>query len=83
MEVMSSNHVSALVSFAAAGGGIAFYGALSISTLLKTRTLVAIPLKDREMHERHLEVVTLAGRSPPDAGRAFVRFLTEAVRKAA
>ncbi|MCT9810968.1 LysR family transcriptional regulator [Acidovorax sp. Be4] len=84
VEVMSSNHASALVSFVAAGGGgIAFYGELSIPTLLKTGTLVAIPLKDREMHERHLEVVTLAGRSPPDAGRAFVRFLTEAIKAAA
>jgi len=84
VQAMSSNHANALVSFAAAGGGsIAFYGALSIRTLLKTRALVAIPLKDREMNERHLEVETLAGRSLPDAGRAFVRFLTEAIEETA
>lgn len=84
VQAMSSNHANALVSFAAAGGGsIAFYGELSIRTLLKTRALVAIPLKDREMNERHLEVETLAGRSLPDAGRAFVRFLTEAIEETA
>ncbi|MDH6165970.1 DNA-binding transcriptional LysR family regulator [Variovorax boronicumulans] len=83
VQAMSSNHANALVSFAAAGGGsIAFYGALSIRTLLKTRALVAIPLKDREMNERYLEVETLAGRSLPEAGKAFVRFLTEAIEEA-
>ena len=84
VQAMSSNHANALVSFAAAGGGsIAFYGELSIRTLLKTRALVAIPLKDREMNERYLEVETLAGRSLPEAGKAFVRFLTEAIEETA
>lgn len=82
-QAMTSNHANALVSFAAAGGGgIAFYGALSIRTQLQSKALVAIPLKDREMNERHLEVQTLAGRSLPDAGKAFVQFLTDAIRAA-
>ncbi|KQX29461.1 LysR family transcriptional regulator [Variovorax sp. Root434] len=79
-QAMSSNHASALLSFAAAGGSIAFYGALSMRTLLRSKALVAIPLKDREMNERHLEIETMAGRSLPDAGKAFVRFLVEAVK---
>ena len=84
VQAMSSNHANALVSFAAAGGGsIAFYGELSIRTLLKTKALVAIPLKDREMNERHLEVQTLAGRSLPDAGKTFVQFLTDAIKATA
>ncbi|SEF34757.1 LysR family transcriptional regulator [Variovorax sp. NFACC27] len=78
---MSSNHANSLLSFAAAGGGsIAFYGPLSIRTLLQSKALVAIPLKDREMHERHLAIETMAGRSLPDAARAFVRFLVDAVK---
>ena len=84
MQAMSSNHANALVSFAAAGGGgIAFYGELSIRTQLKSKALVAIALKDREMNERHLEVETLAGRSLPDAGKAFVQFLTDAIKASA
>ncbi|MBT2335695.1 LysR family transcriptional regulator [Variovorax paradoxus] len=84
VQAMSSNHANALVSFAAAGGGsIAFYGELSIRTQLASKALVAIPLKDREMNERHLEVETLAGRSLPDAGKAFVRFLTDAIKATA
>lgn len=78
---MSSNHADALVSFAAAGGGgIAFYGELSIRTRLVSSGLVAIPLRDREMNERYLEVETLAGRPLPEAGRAFVQYLTEAIK---
>ncbi|MBB3643256.1 MULTISPECIES: LysR family transcriptional regulator [Variovorax] len=78
---MSSNHANALLSFAAAGGGsIAFYGPLSIRALLQSKALVAIPLKDREMHERHLAIETMAGRSLSDAGKAFVRFLVDAVK---
>lgn len=80
-QAMSSNHANALLSFAAAGGGsIAFYGALSMRTLLQSKSLVAIALKDREMNERHLEIETMAGRPLPDAGKAFVRFLVEAVK---
>jgi len=78
---MSSNHADALVSFAAAAREcIAFYGELSMRTRLLAKTLVAIPLRDREMNERYLEVETLAGRSLPDAGKGFVQFLTDAIR---
>jgi DNA-binding transcriptional LysR family regulator len=79
-QAMSSNHANALLSFAAAGGGIAFYGALSIRTLLQSKALVAIPLKDREMNARHLEIETMAGRSLPDASKAFVRYLVDAIK---
>jgi DNA-binding transcriptional LysR family regulator len=80
-QAMSSNHANALLSFAAAGGGsIAFYGPLSIRTLLQSKALVALPVKDREMNERHLEIETMAGRSLPDAAKAFVRHLVEAVK---
>jgi DNA-binding transcriptional LysR family regulator len=78
---MSSNHADALVSFAgAARECIAFYGELSIRTRLLARTLVAVPLRDREMNERFLEVETLAGRALSDAAKGFVRFLIEAIR---
>jgi len=81
VQAMSSNHASALLSFAAAGGDcIAFYGALSMKPLLQSKALVVIPLKDREMNERHLAIETMAGRSLPDAGKAFVRFLVDAVK---
>ena len=79
---LTSNQADALVNFvAAARGSIAFYGELSLRTRLLAKSLVAIPLRDREMNERYLEVQTLAGRSLPDAGRAFVQFLIDAIRE--
>jgi len=41
---------------------------------------VAVPLRDREMNERYLEVETLAGRALSDAAKGFVHFLTEAIQ---
>jgi DNA-binding transcriptional LysR family regulator len=80
---LTSNQADALVSFAAAAtGAIAFYGELSIRTRLASQSLVAIPLRDREMNERYLEVETLAGRALPAAGRAFVQLLTEEIKAA-
>ncbi len=75
---LSSNHADSLVSYAAAApDSITFYGELSVRNRLLSGTLVAIPLRDREMNERYLEVETLAGRALPTAGKAFVQFLIE------
>ncbi|MFT4190938.1 MAG: LysR family transcriptional regulator [Comamonas sp.] len=79
--VVVSNHADTLVNFAAASvGGVAFYGELSIRSRLASHALVALPLRDREMNERHLEVQTLAGRNLHEAGRAFVQYLVDAIR---
>ncbi|KAF1019420.1 MAG: HTH-type transcriptional regulator GltC [Paracidovorax wautersii] len=70
---LQSNHADALVSYAAASqAGIAFYGELSMRARLDTGAVVGIPLRDREMNERYLEVQTMAGRNLSEAGRAFV-----------
>ncbi|WP_423199966.1 MULTISPECIES: LysR family transcriptional regulator [unclassified Cupriavidus] len=78
--VFSSNHLDALVSFAAAGGGaLCFYGELSVRGRLEAGSLVAVPLRDREMNERQIEVQTLANRKLPPAARAFVQRLRQAI----
>ena len=53
---------------------------ISLRTRLQSKSLVAVALRDREMNARYLEVQTRAGRPMPDAGRAFVQFLTDAIR---
>ncbi|MCT9123389.1 LysR family transcriptional regulator [Cupriavidus gilardii] len=76
--VFSSNQLDSLVSFAAAGGGaICFYGEVSIRGRLKAGTIAAVPLRDREMNERQIEVQTLANRKLPPAARAFVEHLRQ------
>jgi len=41
-----------------------------------------VPLRDREMNERHFEVQTLAGRIMPEAAKAFIASIAEAARAA-
>jgi DNA-binding transcriptional LysR family regulator len=74
-SVFSCDHLAPLVGFAAAGGGIAFCGKEALMTHLKHRQVVAVPLKDREMSERHFEVQTMAGRSVSDACQSFLQDL--------
>lgn len=73
--VFSSRSVDALVAFAGAGGGVAFCGELAIRYRLRGKLVVAVPLRDREMNERHFEVQTLAGRVLPEAAKAFIASL--------
>ncbi|MBR8656305.1 LysR family transcriptional regulator [Achromobacter sp. Marseille-Q0513] len=75
--VFSSGSVNALVAFAAAGGGVAFCGELAIRHRLRWSQVAAVPLRDREMNERHFEVQTLAGRVLPEAVKAFVASLRQ------
>ncbi|CAB3731565.1 LysR family transcriptional regulator [Achromobacter piechaudii] len=73
--VFSSRSVDALVAFAGAGGGVAFCGELAIRYRLRGKLVVAVPLRDREMNERHFELQTLAGRVLPEAAKAFIASL--------
>lgn len=78
--VFSSNHIGSLVGFAAAGGGvITFYGELSVRGRLQAGSIAAVPLRDREMNERYIEIQTLAKRHLPAAARAFVQHLAQAI----
>lgn len=78
--VFSSRSVDALVAFAGAGGGVAFCGELAIRYRLHGGQVVAVPLRDREMNERHFEVQTLAGRVLPEAAKAFIASLRTQLR---
>jgi len=76
-----SNRLDASISFAAAGGGIALSGEAALRNRLKAGNIVAVPLRDREMNERHFEIQTMAGRTLPGACRAFLDHLREALRR--
>ncbi len=78
----TSRSIDALVGFASAGGGVAFCGELAIRNRLQWGKIVAVPLRDREMNERHFEVQTLAGRIMPEAAKAFIASIAEAARAA-
>ncbi|MEN9891751.1 MAG: hypothetical protein RLY78_2046 [Pseudomonadota bacterium] len=77
---LTVNRLDPMLAFAEAGGGVALCGTLALRARLQAGTLVAIPLRDREMNERHVEVQTLAGRSLPAACRTFMACLQQALQ---
>ena len=52
-------------------------GEVSVRHLVATGVLVAIPIRDRGMGVRHIEVQTLAGRSLPQAVQSFLDYLKQ------
>jgi DNA-binding transcriptional LysR family regulator len=71
----TSDHLYPLVHYAAATQAVTFCGETALRLHLDQGLVRAIPLRDREMNERHVEVHTLAGRHLPEAARAFVDHL--------
>lgn len=77
--VLTSTHLYPLVNYVANTQAVTFCGELALRQHLSSSALRAIPLRDREMNERHFEVQSLAGRHLPDAARAFVNHLRDAL----
>lgn len=73
--VFTSDHLYPLVHYVAATEAVTLCGEMALRLHLAQQLVQAIPLRDREMNERHVEVHTLAGRHLPDAARAFVDHL--------
>jgi hypothetical protein len=57
------------------GNGIGFSAALPIRRLVREGQLVALPIRDKDMNTLQLEIQSLAGRTLPDAARAFLNAL--------
>lgn len=76
--VLTSSDLNALIGFAAEGGGVTLCGELAVRGRIENGSLRAIPLRDREMNERYMELQTLAGRVLPTACQAFLRYLQQA-----
>jgi DNA-binding transcriptional LysR family regulator len=77
--VLTSNHLYPLINYVAQSQAITFCGEAALRRRLAEGDITAVPLRDREMNERHFEVQTLAGRHLPEAARAFVTFLREQI----
>jgi hypothetical protein len=58
---------------------VTFCGELALREQLRSGSIAAIALRDREMNERHFEVQTMAGRHLPEAARAFIDHLRAAL----
>ena len=76
-EVITSNHLYPLINYVSECHAITFCGEAALRRRLVEGRITAVPLRDREMNERHFEVQTQAGRHLPEAVRTFVAFLCE------
>jgi DNA-binding transcriptional LysR family regulator len=75
--VLTSNNMTTLHNFVVHGGGISISGEVSVRHLVAAGVLVAVPIRDRGMGVRHIEVQTLAGRSLPKAVQSFLDYLKQ------
>ncbi|WP_417583571.1 LysR family transcriptional regulator [Nitrincola sp.] len=75
--VLISNHLNALVHFAECQGGITLFGEVSVRHLNNGAQIKALPIKDREMSARTIDVQTLAGRTLPRGVAAFLETLCQ------
>jgi DNA-binding transcriptional LysR family regulator len=81
--VFTCDHLMPLVHYVAASQAVTFCGEIALRLLLAQGLVRAIPMRDREMNERHFEVHTLAGRHLPGAARAFVDHLRQTLAEEA
>lgn len=75
--VLSSNNMTTLHNFVVHGGGISISGEVSVRHLVAAGVLMAIPIRDRGMDGRHIEVQTLIGRTLPQAVQSFLDYLKQ------
>ncbi|MDR5762766.1 LysR family transcriptional regulator [Caballeronia sp. LZ035] len=79
--VFTSNYHVALQSFVRRTDAITLTGYVTVRGRLDTDGLAAIALSNPELHQRSLQVQTMAGRLLPQPVQAFVELLKEAIDK--
>ncbi|WP_091998958.1 LysR substrate-binding domain-containing protein [Paraburkholderia lycopersici] len=77
--VFVSNYHVALQSFVRLTNAVTFTGFLTVRGRLEAEGLAAVPLTNPELHQRTLQVQTMAGRTLPQAMQAFLGLLTRAI----
>lgn len=75
--VMTSNYIVSLHNFARVSHGISISGEVTVRGALARGDLAALPIVDRGMDARSLELQTLVGRSLPQSVQLFLDFLVK------
>jgi DNA-binding transcriptional LysR family regulator len=78
--VFVSNYGGALQSFVQQTKAVTFVGYLTVRSRLKPDRMAAIPISNPELHQRTLQVQTMAGRTLPKAVGAFLDLLVAAIQ---
>ncbi|WGY46818.1 LysR family transcriptional regulator [Vibrio sp. ABG19] len=70
-----SSYMSALNQFVINGAGVSLSGEISVRQLIKNGRMKAIPITDKAMGLRNIELQVLAGRTLPKAVQSVLEFL--------
>ncbi len=81
--VFASNYHAALQSFVLQTDAVTLTGFLTVRSRLAADGLAAVPIRNPELHQRTLQVQTMAGRTLPHTVRAFIELLTAAIHSPA
>jgi len=79
--VLETNYAGALYTFAKLADAVTLTGRLPARRRLAADGLVAVPVTDRGMHRRYLQIQSTAGRTLPAVVQEFVAHLVERVRE--
>ena len=77
--VLVSNYHPAQYSFMQSSDAVMLTGLLTVRARLERDRVVALPISHAEMHQRTLQVQTMAGRTLPTAIADFVELLVAAI----
>ncbi len=77
--VVASNYHVALQNFVRYTDAITLTGYLTVHSRLVSDSLAMVPISNPELHQRTLQIQTMAGRTLPQAVTAFIALLMEAI----
>lgn len=77
--VFASNYHAALQSFVLQTDAVTLTALVTVRSRLQADGLAAVPIRNPELHQRTLQVQTMAGRTLPHAVQAFIELLTGAI----
>jgi DNA-binding transcriptional LysR family regulator len=79
--VFVSNYHAALQSFVRHTDAVTLTGYLTVRSRLDVDGLAAVPITNAELHQRTLQVQTMAGRTLPHTMQAFLELLMQAIEE--
>lgn len=77
-----SNNVTALQNFCLhRANAVIFSGEFNAASIVKQCSLVALPLIDAQLHQRHMQIISMKGRSLPNSAKRFLDLLIAHIRE--
>lgn len=72
-SVFISNNVTALQTFCQErDDAVVFFGELTATSIIKQGKLIALQINEPQLHQRHLQIITMQGRELPNSARRFL-----------